>query len=81
MFFVSSHLREQLLTFFQEESQTIRDKRKDHDAVDESSSEQQIHEPADYTMTMRENWSPGLVLPGLTASRQADKIILALEIL
>ena len=49
---------EQLLTFFQEESQEIRDERKDHGALDESSSEQQVHESADYTLIVRKNWSP-----------------------
>ena len=44
--------------FFQEESQAIRDERKDHSAVDESSSEQQVHELADYTLIVRKNWSP-----------------------
>ena len=58
MFFVSSHLCEQLLTFFQEESQAIRDERKDHGAVDESSSEQQIRVSADYTLIVRKYWSP-----------------------
>ena len=43
---------------FQEESQTIRDERKDHGAVDESSSEQQIRESANYTLIVRKNWSP-----------------------
>ena len=40
VFFVSSH-------HFKEESQVIRDESKDHDTVDESSSEKQIHESAD----------------------------------
>ena len=44
--------------FFQEESQAIRDERKDHGAWDESSSEQQVRELADYTLTVRKNWSP-----------------------
>ena len=70
MFFVSSHLREQLLTFFQEESQTIRDERKDHGAVDESSLEQQIRESADYTLIVRKNWSPRPSATG-SYSRQA----------
>ena len=48
---MSSHL-------FQKEGQAIRDERKDHGAVDESSSEQQIHESADYTLIVRKNWSP-----------------------
>ena len=49
---------EQLLTFFQEEMQAIQDERKDHDALDESSSEQQVCELADYTLIVRKNWSP-----------------------
>ena len=55
---MSSHLFEQLLTFIQEESQTVKDERKDHGALDESSSEQQICESADYTLIVRKNWSP-----------------------
>ena len=47
-FFVSSYL-------FSEENQVIRDERKDHGAVDEVSSEQQIRESADYTMIVRKN--------------------------
>ena len=31
---------------------------KDHGVVDESSSEQQICESADYTLIVRKNWSP-----------------------
>ena len=50
--------REQLLTFFQEESQAKRDVRKDYGALDESSSEQQVRESADYTLIVRKNWSP-----------------------
>ena len=42
---------------FWEESQVIRDERKDHGAVDKS-SEQQIRESADYTLIVRKNWSP-----------------------
>ena len=55
------------------------DERKDHGAVDESSSEQQIRELADYTLIVRNNWS---TRPSATGShgRQRDKIILALEI-
>ena len=49
---------EQLLTFFQEESQAKRDERKDHGALDESSSEQQVCESVDYTLIVRKNWSP-----------------------
>ena len=69
---MSSHLFEQLLTFFQEESQTVKDERKDHGAVDESSSEQQIRESADYTLVVRKNWSPR---PSATGSygRQAGR--------
>ena len=49
MFFVSSHLFWATSHLFQEESQTISE-RKDYGAVDESSSEQQICESADYTL-------------------------------
>ena len=49
---------EQLLTFFQEESQAKRDERKGHSALDESSSEQQVRESADYTLIVRKNRSP-----------------------
>ena len=61
-----SHLYEEC----QEESQVIRDESKDHSAVDESSSEQQIREPADYTLIVKKNWSPS---PSATGSygRQA----------
>ena len=80
---MSSHLCEQLLTFFQEESQAIRDEKKDHGTLDESSLEQQIRESADYTLIVRKNWSarPGATGSyGRQAGRQADKIILVLEI-
>ena len=73
MLFVSSH-------FFWEESQVIRDERKDHGAVDESSSEQQIRESANYTLIVRKTGALGLVLPGLTAGRHADETILVLKI-
>ena len=73
-------MSEQLLAFFQKKNQTIRDERKDHGAVDESSSEQQICESPDYTLIVRKTESLGLVLLGLMAGRQADKIILALKI-
>ena len=49
----------------QEESQVTRDESKDHSAVDESSSEQQIRESADYTLIVRKNWSPS---PSATGS-------------
>ena len=65
--------------YFQEKSQTVKDERKDHDTVDESSLEQQIRELADYTLIVRKNWS---ARPSATRSygRQADEIILLLEI-
>ena len=72
----------QLLTFFQEESQVIRDERKDHHAVDES-LEQQIRESDDYIWIVRKNWSPrpsAIGSYGRQAGRQTDEIILALEI-
>ena len=64
---------------FQEESQTLKDKRKEHGAVDESSSEQQIRESANYTLNVRKNWS---ARPSATGSygRQEDEIILVLKI-
>ena len=76
---MSSHLCEQLLTFFQEESQAIRDERKDHGTVDESSSEQQIRELANYILIVRKNWSARPSATG-SYSRQAGEIILVLEI-
>ena len=47
--------------------------------MDESFSEQQIRELADYTLVVRKNWNPR---PNATGSygRQADEIVLALEI-
>ena len=38
---------------FQKERQVIRDKSKDHGAVDESSSEQQIRESTNHTLIVR----------------------------
>ena len=59
------------------------DERKDHVAVDESSSEQQIHESTDYTLIVRKNWSLGPSATG-SYSRQSgrpwDEIIYALKI-
>ena len=55
---------------FQEESQAIRDERKDHGTLDESSSEQQVRESADYTLIVRKTGALGLVLPGLTGGRE-----------
>ena len=74
LFWTTSHLFEQLLTFFQEESQTVKDERKDHGAADESSLEQQICELADYTLIVRKNWS---ARPSATKSysRQAGRQI------
>ena len=51
MIFVSSHL-------FWEESQVIRDERKDHGGVDESSAEQQIRESTDYILILRKKLDP-----------------------
>ena len=59
------------------------DESQDHGVVDESSLEQQIHESADRTLIVRKNWSPRPSATGSygrQASRQADKIIIALEI-
>ena len=62
--------------FFKKKA-NLRDERKDHGTVDESSLEQQIRESADYTLIVV--WSPR---PSATGSygRQADEIILALKI-
>ena len=57
---------------FQEESQTLKDKRKEHGAVDESSSEQQIRESANYTLKVRKNWSTRPSVTG-SYSRQAGR--------
>ena len=54
---MSFNFCEQVLAFFQKGSQSIRDKRNDHGAVDESSLEQQIREFADHTLIVRKNWS------------------------
>ena len=70
-FFVSSNL---LWATSQEESQVIRDEGKTM-AQWESSSEQQIHESADYTLIVRKTGALGLVLLGLTAGRQAGRQI------
>ena len=50
--------------------------------MDESSLEQQIREPASYTLIVRKTGALGLVQLGLTAGRPAvcDEIILALKI-
>ena len=48
---MSSHL-------FQEESQTVRNEKKDHSAVDESSLEQQIRESAVYTLIVSKKLEP-----------------------
>ena len=74
---------EQLITFFQEESQVIRDERKDHGALDESSSEQQVRESADYTLIVRKNWSSR---PSATGSYRREggnetKYVLILKVL
>ena len=42
----------------EEESKESMYERTNHGAVDESSSEQQIHESDDYTVIMAENWNP-----------------------
>jgi len=65
MFFVSSHLL-WAIPHFLEESQVIKDESKDHGTVDGSSSEQQIHDSADYTLIARKNGALDLVLLGLT---------------
>ena len=50
----------------------MRDEREYHGAVDEYSSEQQIRESANYTLSVRKNWSPR---PSATGSygRQAGR--------
>ena len=58
----------------EEESKELMDERANHGAVKESSSEQQIHESADYTVVVAENWSPstsGTGSYGRQAGRQA----------
>ena len=60
-------------SLFQGESQAIRDERKDHGALDESSSEQQVRESADYTLIVRKTRALGLVLPGLTGGRKVGR--------
>ena len=58
---------------FQEESQVIRDERKDHRAVDESSSEQQIRESDDYNIwVVRKIWIPRSSATG-SYGRQAGR--------
>ena len=42
----------------EEETKGRKDEMMEHSTVGESSSEQQIHESADYTCIVRENWSP-----------------------
>ena len=42
----------------QEETKGRKDEKMEHSAVGKSSSEQQIHESADYTCIVRKNWSP-----------------------
>ena len=70
MFLLVLTFSEQLLTFFQEENQAIRDERKDHGALDESSSEQQVRELADYTLIVGKNWSPR---PSATGSYRREE--------
>ena len=62
--------REELLTFFQEET-SKRDERKDHGTLDESSSEQQVCESADYTLIVKKNWSPR---PSATGSYRREGV-------
>ena len=44
--------------FFKKKAKQKGDERKGHSALDESSSEQQVRESADYTLIVRKNWSP-----------------------
>ena len=41
-----------------EERKVMNDERREHGAVDESSSEQQIHDSNDHTLIVRKNWNP-----------------------
>ena len=68
-----------ILNFFQEKSQVIRDKRKDHGTVDESSSEQQICESADYTLIVRKNWSPRPNATGSYSNEAGHEMKLSLK--
>ena len=51
-------------------STVIRDESKDHGAMDECSSEQQIHESTDYILIVRKAGALRLVILGLKAGRQ-----------
>ena len=79
MFFVSSHLLWATSHLFSRRKPNIKDERKDHGTVDESSSEQQICELGDYTLIVRKIWSPRPSAIG-SYGRQADEIILSLKI-
>ena len=60
----------------EEETKGRKDEKMEHSAVGESSSEQQIHESADYTCIVRKNWSPshsGTGSYGRQAGRQAGR--------
>ena len=78
--FVSSHLLWAISHLFSRRKPSKKRWKKDHVALDESSSEQQVHESVDYTLTVRKTGALGLVLLDLMACKQADKIILVLEI-
>ena len=67
---MSSYLCEQLLTYFEEESQVIRDECKHHSEVDESSSKQQIYGSVSIIFVVRKTGPILLVLVGLIAARQ-----------
>ena len=61
----------------EEESKESMYERTNHGAVDESSSEQQIRESADYTVIMAENWNPstsGTGSYGRQAGRQTKNL-------
>ena len=60
-FFVSSYLLWATSHLFKKKAKES----KEHGAVDESSSEQQIRESADYTLIVRKNWTP---MPSVTGS-------------
>ena len=61
----------------------MNNERREHDAVDESSSEQQIHDSDDHKLIVRKNWSPstsGTKSYISQAGRPSDKNLVVLEI-
>ena len=47
----------------------MNDERREHGSVDESSSEQQIHESDDYISIVRKNWNPSTSATGSYVSQ------------